>query len=96
MTNRFTRRRALQVGAAGTLGYLFTGVWTILICVMIFPAGGLNVVLAIVGIVGAVGILAGMLEPEPFGWKQAGAVNAISYIVWSLWLIVCGIVVIAG
>jgi hypothetical protein len=47
-----------------------------------------------VGIVSAVGILAGMLEPA--GWKPAGAINATSYIVWSLWLIATGIVLIVG
>jgi hypothetical protein len=50
--------------------------------------------LGAVGIVSAVGILAGMLEPA--GWKPAGAINAISYIVWSLWLIATGIVLIVG
>jgi hypothetical protein len=71
------------------LGYLFTGAWTILLAVMMFNSPTFGAILGTVGIVAALGILAGMAEP--FGWKPAGAVNAMSYILWSLWLIVSGI-----
>ena len=71
------------------LGYMFTGAWTILICLMIFSSTIFSPLLGIVGIVAAVGIMAGL--SEPFGWKPAGAINALSYILWSLWLIASGI-----
>lgn len=74
------------------LGYLFTAGWTILISVMMFSTPLFGPVIGIFGIVSAVGILAGMLEPA--GWKPAGAINAISYIVWSLWLIVSGVILL--
>ena len=48
--------------------------------------------MAFLGILEAVGIMTGLLEPA--GWKPAGAINAISYIVWSLWLIVAGVILI--
>jgi hypothetical protein len=74
------------------LGYLFTGMWTILISLMMFSSPIFSPILAVVGIVAALGILIGMLEPA--GWKPAGAINAISYVVWSLWLILGGVTLI--
>ncbi|MFN8377783.1 MAG: DUF4386 domain-containing protein [Anaerolineae bacterium] len=71
------------------LGYLFTGVWTILISVMMISSPLFGGLLAVLGIVSALGILCGMLEPA--GWKPAGAINAISYILWSVWLILSGL-----
>jgi hypothetical protein len=76
------------------LGYLFTGAWTILLSVMMFNTPTFGPVLGIAGIVAALGILAGMAEP--FGWKPAGAINAMSYILWSLWLIVSGVALLLG
>jgi Domain of unknown function (DUF4386) len=74
------------------LGYLFTATWTILISIMMFTTPMFGALLGIFGIIAAVGILAGMLEPA--GWKPAGAINAISYVVWSLWLIISGVILI--
>lgn len=74
------------------LGYLFTGAWTILISALILGAPAFSPILGIVGLLAALGILAGLAEP--FGWKPAGAINAISYIVWSLWLIACGLTLV--
>jgi hypothetical protein len=51
-------------------------------------------ILGAVGILSAIGILSGLLEPA--GWRPAGMINSISYIVWSLWLIVTGITLIVG
>lgn len=71
------------------LGYLFTGLWTILIALgmarsPLFPAW-----LGYVGLIPAAGILVGLLEEA--GFKAAGAINAISYILWSIWLIAVGV-----
>jgi hypothetical protein len=74
------------------LGYLFTGVWTILVSVMMLNSPLFSPFLGVFGIVSAIGIMIGLLEPT--GWKPAGMINAISYIVWSLWLILSGIVLI--
>lgn len=71
------------------LGYLFTAAWTILVAVMMFGSPLFSPVLGGMGILSAVGILAGLLEPA--GWKPAGMINASSYILWSLWLITSGV-----
>jgi hypothetical protein len=76
------------------LGFLLTATWTLLISVMMIGSPLFGGLIGAVGILSAVGILAGLLEPA--GWKPAGAVNGISYIVWSLWLVVAGIILIAG
>lgn len=74
------------------LGYFFTAAWTIILSVMMFNSALFSPLLGMFGIVAAVGIMAGLLEPA--GWKPAGAVNAISYVLWSLWLILAGITLI--
>lgn len=71
------------------LGYLFTGLWTILVALAmarspLFPAW-----LGWAGLIPAAGILVGLLEEA--GFKAAGAINAISYILWSIWLIAVGV-----
>jgi hypothetical protein len=82
----------LGVAVGEHLGYLFTGSWTILISVMMFTSPIFSPLVAILGVVAAIGILIGMLEPA--GWKPAGMIVAISYILWSLWLIVSGITMV--
>ena len=74
------------------LGYLFTGTWTILISVMMVNSPIFSPFMALFGIISAIGVMVGLLEPT--GWKPAGMINAISYLVWSLWLIVSGIILI--
>jgi hypothetical protein len=74
-------------GAIGEhLGYFFTGAWTLLISLALLSASPW---LAVVGLASTIGIWSGLLESA--GFKAAGAINAISYIVWSLWLIALGI-----
>jgi hypothetical protein len=82
----------IGVAVGEHLGYLFTGVWTILISGMMFTSPIFSPLLGILGIISAVGIMTGLLEPA--GWKPAGAINAVSYILWSLWLIISGITLI--
>lgn len=74
------------------LGYLFTGTWTILVSIMMINSTLFSPIIGVFGIVSALGVMVGLLEPT--GWKPAGAINAMSYIVWSLWLIVSGLVLI--
>ncbi|MEO6064070.1 MAG: DUF4386 domain-containing protein [Thermoflexales bacterium] len=76
------------------LGYLFTGAWTLLVSAALLSSQfQLKRGLAWIGVVSAIGILAGLLEGVGFG--AAGAINAISYIVWSVWLIGLGAVLIS-
>lgn len=74
------------------LGYIFTGSWTILISLMMFGTPTFGAVMGGVGIAAAIGLMIGLLEPA--GWKPAGAINAISYILWSLWLIAAGLILV--
>lgn len=82
----------LGVAIGEHLGYLFTAGWTVLVSIMMLNSAIFPPVLAILGIAAAVGILSGLLEPA--GWKLAGALNAVSYIVWSLWLIIAGLTLV--
>lgn len=84
--------RFVGVGIGEHLGYLFTGVWTLLLASAIRPRGPR---MAAVGAVCGLGIIFGMLEPvRSFAW--AGTVNAIAYSTWSVWLVVLGILVLRG
>jgi hypothetical protein len=74
------------------LGYLFTAVWTILLCLAILGTDLVSPWFGWLGLLPALGILTGVFEET--GFKGAGAVNAISYLLWSLWLIIFGIALI--
>lgn len=76
-------------GIGEHLGYLLTAVWTILVAIAIIQTHLVSVWLAALGIVGAIGILIGVLEEANLRW--AGLINAIAYIVWSIWLLAMGV-----
>lgn len=82
----------IGVAVGEHLGYLFTGTWSIAVSIMMLSSTVFSPIIGILGIVSAVGIMTGLLEPA--GWKPAGMINAMSYILWSLWLIISGIVLI--
>lgn len=73
-------------GLGEHLGYLFTGLWSLLIALGLWQKSR---TLAIVGALSALAIFAGLLEP--LGLSGVGAINALGYVAWSLWLIVLGI-----
>lgn len=76
-------------GIGEHLGYLLTAVWTILVAIAIIQTHLVSVWLAGLGILAAIGILIGVLEEANLKW--AALVNAIAYVVWSLWLLAMGI-----
>jgi len=78
----------LGVGVGEHLGYFFTGLWTIFVAIGL---KGRSILLRLLGAAFALGIFAGMAEP--FGVAWAGAVNAIAYTLWAVWLIVLGAVI---
>jgi hypothetical protein len=89
----FHRYAGVAVGEH--LGYLFTGLWTLLVGVAmtqadLFPAwlGWPGIVLGLALIVGSIEF-AGPFEET--GWRLAGMLVPIAYIVWSLWLVAAGI-----
>ncbi len=79
----------LGVGVGEHIGYLFTGLWTIVISALVFAQWRY---LSIAGFVIAAGVLFGMLEP--FGVGLAGPVVAIAFSVWALWTLVLGVLML--
>jgi hypothetical protein len=71
------------------LGYFFTAAWTLLIALVIRRAAFFGAWQGWLGVELAVGIAAGLLEPA--GVAGTEAINALSYILWSLWLVMLGV-----
>ena len=90
-----TLNRLLGVGIGEHLGYLLTGLWTILIAVSIVSTTAVAPWLGWVGLPIGVALLLGSLEfvgpNEKSGWKLAGTIVPIAYVAWSIWLIALGI-----
>jgi hypothetical protein len=93
-----TLHRLLGVGIGEHLGYLLTGLWTLLVAASILSTVVLPGWLGIVGLVIGVALLVGTLEfvgpNEPTGWPLAGTIVPIAYIAWSLWLVALGVFVL--
>jgi hypothetical protein len=89
----------LGVGVGEHLGYLFTGIWSVLIGVGVIQGTALPTWLGWPGIVIGVGLVLGSAEflgpNEERGWSLAGAAIPFLYIAWSLWLLAMGIALIA-
>ena len=81
--------RYAGMGVGEHLGYLSTGVWTLVISIVILRTGLLPRWFGAVGAVLALGIAAGLVEPA--GWDLGGTINTLSYLVWALWLIGVGV-----
>ena len=78
------------VGVGENLGYLFTGLWTLLVALAMFGSPlPLRRWLGLLGAVSAVVIVVGMLEPAGFG--PAANIVVVGYILWSIWLALTGI-----
>lgn len=74
------------------LGYLFTSIWTAFIALAVTQSSIFSPWLGWIGLIPATGIFIGVFEES--GFKAAGAINAISYILWSLWLIILGVILL--
>ena len=89
----------LGVGVGEHLGYLFTGIWSVLIGVGVIQGTVLPSWLGWPGIVVGAGIAicsAEFLGPnQERGWALAGAAIPILYVAWSLWLLAMGVALIA-
>ena len=88
--------RYLGVAVGEHLGYLGTGAWTILLS--LGASAALPLWLVIAGVVIGIMLLVGALEfvgPfEPRGWGFAGILIPVGYILWSLWLIALGVLLL--
>ena len=90
----------LGVGVGEHLGYLFTGIWSLLIGIAVIVDGtALPVWMGWPGIVIGSGLVIGSAEflgpNEERGWSLAGAAIPILYIAWSVWLLAMGVALIA-
>jgi len=81
--------RYVGVAIGEHLGYLFTSAWTILLCIAVVQTAVVHPLFGWLGIIPAIGVFVGVFEET--GFKAAGAINAISYILWSVWLIAFGV-----
>ena len=88
----------LGVGVGEHLGYLFTGIWSVLIGVGVIQGTALPTWLGWPGIVIGAGLAVGSAEflgpNEERGWALAGAAIPVLYIAWSVWLLAMGIALI--
>ncbi len=88
----FNRYAGVAVGE--NLGYLFTGLWTVLISLSMLGSSLFGRWLGWAGLVAAAGILVGTLEQAGFG--PAADVVTVSYILWSIWLVLTGVALLRG
>jgi len=95
-----TFHRYLGVGVGECLGYLLTGIWSVLIGVAMLHSSLFEAWLGWPGIIIGLLLVVGSFEFvgrfEEQGWKFAGTIVPITYIAWSIWLIVSGVVLLLG
>jgi Domain of unknown function (DUF4386) len=81
------------------LGYALTGGWSVLAGVALTQTSAVPAWLGLPGIATGAGLLLCSLEfvgpHERDGWKVAETLTPITYVVWSLWLVVTGVALIA-
>jgi Domain of unknown function (DUF4386) len=90
----------LGVGVGEHLGYLLTGLWSLLVGIAVIGDGtALPTWLGWPGIVIGAGLVVGSAEflgpYEERGWRLAGTAIPVLYIAWSVWLLAMGIALIA-
>ena len=96
-----TLHRLLGVGIGEHLGYLLTGLWTLLVAASILstavaPGAGSGWLGLPIGVALLVGTLEFVGPNEKDGWPLAGTIVPIAYIAWSLWLIALGVFLLLG
>ncbi len=93
-----TIHRLFGVGIGEHLGYLLTGLWTLLTAASVLTGSVLPAWAGLIGLPIGLALLVGSLEfvgrNEERGWPLAGTVVPIAYIAWSLWLIALGILIV--
>jgi len=90
----------LGIGIGEHLGYLLTGVWSILVGIAVaLGSPPLPVWLGWPGVVIGAGLAVSSVEflgpNEERGWAPADAATPVLYVAWSIWLLTMGIALIA-
>src|SRR5918995_699659 len=81
------------VAVGENLGYLFTGLWTALVALAMFGSGlPFRRLLGLLGVVSAACVFVGTFEPA--GFEPAANIVVVGYILWSIWLILTGILLL--
>src|SRR5262249_17405575 len=88
----FHRYAGMAVGEH--VGYLSTSLWTLLGAVVLLQAPQLPRWMGGLGVVLAVGIGFGLTEPA--GFALGSVINALSYIVWAVWMMLFGIALLVS
>lgn len=90
--------RLFGVGIGEHLGYLFTGLWTLLTAASVLGTSLVPGWLGLIGLAIGLAMLVGSLEfvgaNEERGWPVAGAIVPIAYVAWSLWLVALGVFIV--
>ena len=93
-----TLNRLLGVGVGEHLGYLLTGLCTLLVAASVLTTAVAPAWLGFVGVPIGIALLVGTLEfvgpNEERGWTIAGTIVPLAYVSWSLWLVTLGIALI--
>ena len=91
--------RYLGVAVGEHLGYAFTGAWSVLIGVAFTQTDMVPSWLGVPGMLIGAGLMLCSLEfvgrHEPGGWKLAEKLTPLAYVLWSIWLVVAGVALIA-
>jgi hypothetical protein len=87
--------RLLGVGIGEHLGYLLSGLWTLLVAASVLSTTALPGWLGLIGVPIGAALVIGSLEfvgpNEKDGWSVAGVIVPIAYVAWSLWLVALGV-----
>ena len=90
--------RYLGIAVGEHLGYLLTGAWTAFLGAAMLQSPEVPFWLGVAGI--GIGLTLALCSFEfvgrfePSGWKLAAAVTPIAYIVWSVWLVATGVLLL--
>ena len=91
--------RYLGVAVGEHLGYVFTGAWSVLIGAAFTQTDAVPSWLGVPGILIGAGLILCSLEfvgrHEPAGWNLAEKLTPVAYVLWSIWLVIAGVALIA-
>ena len=86
--------------SAKGLGYLATGLWTVVFGLALLASGTVPAILGSIAIPVGLAVALGTFEfagrNEPEGSERIGTIVPIAYIAWSIWLLAVGVCLVLG